>query len=343
MSLVIELAASDKSNVDIVDSEYIKVLSAQLNDFVKTYSEAGDQLTDQIVNPFLLQMMGKKTLPMSAIFLVGKPGVGKTKFVNTIAEKLGAKMYEFTHVKKDDFISYRTNAKDQYKKLSVFTKIALENDGKPVILFIDEFDKNLNPNLLNTMLEILSDPKTRKIREKNLRLNIRVPSNVMVMCASNTTLEDIAAADKTYVPLLSRFVQINIPDMTKELQIQVSLDYIRSIYPDVTEKDEEFIISVVNKTKHAGMRELLSVINTYTTFLASYKELSAIEGVYVKRPTVYRDNYMKELDRLDQIELNKLAAAAPPPPPPPVKKLSKKNHDYDTYGSDYDNGDSNSY
>lgn len=301
MQLLIDLTASHHEEMNtVLPDDYITDIIAKLEEFMKDYGSAAKQLDRELVNPLLLNMIGKEGPPVSAIFLVGRPGVGKTRFVQHLAKILHAKVYEFLPPAKGDIGRinfFAKSAKEQYPNLSVFTRMTLdakENKGKPMILFIDEIDKKLNKELLTTLLDLLGDPKSRKMADPGLNITVKLPKNIVVVCASNKTLELIVEENKKYEPLLSRFVEIFIPDMAKEVQLKATTDYIKSIYPQLTKEDETFISDVVYRTTFPGMRELINISNTYVRQLQAITALQKYKTV--ETPAEFRENYIKQLE-----------------------------------------------
>jgi hypothetical protein len=300
MNLLTDLTATHNEEMNTqIPEDYIIEISRKLEEFIKDYGSAKKQLDEELANPLLLNMIGKEGPPISAIFLVGNPGVGKTRFVKHFSEILKAKIYEFLPDRKNErreFIPWAKSAKEFYPDLSVFTQMALDakkNKG-PVILFIDEIDKKLSEELLTTMLDLLGDPKNRVARDPTLGLDIKLPRNIVVICASNKTLEKIAEADETYKPLLSRFIEIFIPDMSKEIQVKATTEYLESIYPDLKEEDRQFIKDVVYRTKFPGLRELINITNTYVRHLQAISTLSKYKKI--QGPTEYRQEYLLKLE-----------------------------------------------
>lgn len=299
MKLLVEMNKIKEFEEYIVDKQYIKRIVEDLNNFISDYGTAKKQLNRTLIKPLLLNIMGKDSPPISAVFLCGEPGVGKTRFVIEIAKILDAKIYEYIpSVEKGERLNFYKPVKDNYDKFSVFTKMILESKhNKPIILFIDEIDKNLNKNLLNTLLEILGDPKTRKIKDKSLKVNLKILNNIIIICASNKSLEKIVSENNMYEPLLSRFMQIFIPNMSKELQYHASLKYITGIYPQINDDDKKFIKDVIDRTDYPGLRELITISNSYVSQLQAYHALKEFEDINIDldNPNDIRENYLNEI------------------------------------------------
>jgi flagellar biosynthesis GTPase FlhF len=302
MKLAIDLNTTRKSEMNtVLSNEDIKNISDRLTEFINDYGTAKKQLDKQIINPLLLSMIGKNGPPISAIFLVGNPGVGKTRFVNELANKINANIYEYIYDKKQGFHRMNTlskSVKEQYQNLNVFIKMKLESNdepNKPIILFIDEIDKKLNKELLTELLQLLGDPKSREIKDKALNINVKLPKNLIIVCASNKSLESIVEKNSIYEPLLSRFVEIFIPNMTKDKQYDIAIKYMTGLYPQITDDDKKFIREVINRTKYPGVRDIITISNSYISHLKSIVELHHIKQI--ESPAEYRENFFNDLTK----------------------------------------------
>lgn len=301
MNLIIQLNRTHHEEMNtLLPDEFIRDIITRLDEFIKEYGSAAKQLDRELVNPMLLNMIGQKGPPISGIFLVGAPGVGKTRFVKHLGEILRTKIYEFDP-KKEKIELWVKSVKEQYSKFSVFTRMALEankNEGKPLILFIDEIDKKINFNMLDVLLELLGDSKSRKMRDPALGVSVTLPTNLIVVCASNKSLEEIIIKSAKYAPLKSRFIEIFIPNISKEVQLKVTVDYVRTIYPNITEDDEKFIRDVIYKTSYPGMRELFNISNTYVRHLQALNSLQKYKEV--ETPKEFRESYLMLLEEKAQ-------------------------------------------
>ena len=84
MQLITDLTATHHDEMNtVLPDDFIQDIISRLEQFIKDYGSASKQLDRELVNPLLLGMIGKEGPPVSAIFLVGKPGVGKCMAVNT--------------------------------------------------------------------------------------------------------------------------------------------------------------------------------------------------------------------------------------------------------------------
>jgi hypothetical protein len=300
-----------------IDDNYISNLITRLNNFIKGYGTAAKELEQQLINPLLLTLLGKDGPPISAIFLVGRPGVGKTRFVNHLAKEMDATIYEYNYKKDEQDEHIQTlsrSAKEQYYKLNIFSRMKLEDkEGKPIILFIEK--------LFNILLSLLGDPKLRTMEEPAMNINIKLPKKLLVICASNKSLVKIVEEDNKYEPLLRRFVEIFIPNISKEIQFQATVDYVKSIHPDMTIEDEQFIKDVVYKSNFPGMGELIVISNKYVqhlnalNVLKKYKEVEDIKE--------YRKNYLVTLEeKANKMALDILKSS-------PKSFIKEIDHDHD--------------
>ena len=64
--------------------------------------------------------------------------------------------------------------------------------------------------------------------------------------------------------------EIKFPDLPKEMQIQLGIDYMREIFPT---GNEEFVRQLVELTDFKGVRELFIIIKQYDTLSNSAKLL----------------------------------------------------------------------
>lgn len=292
MKFVIELYSPSP----IRKTNDIKEIVQKLELLKKDYGNVSEILNNSIIDPILLDMLGIKGPAISPIFLSGNPGVGKTRFVNLLGQIVGAKVYNYNLCKKNDY-SYSRSAHEQIKDFGIFVEIMYEYDGSPIILFIDEFDKNLNKDdgyeILAVLLELLGDSIKRVTTSNFLRLPLTMPNNMIVVCASNKTLQNISKNNDRYEPLFSRFIEIKLPDLTKEIQTQSTIEYVKSIYHEFNEEDETFLTELVSRTDFKGLRELINISNTYVSNLKSIPFLKEIKPMYDYSD--FRKHYMEQV------------------------------------------------
>lgn len=276
----------------------IKQLNTEMSEFLQSYGSAGEVLSSTLIDPILMYLGTNENFSsFNPIFLSGNPGVGKTRFVKILAEKLNSHI-EYFDIKKDTRLGRLRIHNDfakEYENFNNVTKLiskSVKNQNKINILFIDEIDKILKnkddeSNYVNdTLLSILGSSKEKMFRDHYIGVDICVPRNIIIICASNKSLKQIIQDDEKYEALQSRFTEIHIPDMSTELQYKLCLKYLES--PE--EEEMKFIKEVVNIRKYHGMRELELFMNYYINKKKSISFLKNIKDV--EDITTFRKKYI---------------------------------------------------
>ncbi len=303
-----------------IDTGVLKKINIDLEDFLSSYGSANQELVDSVVDPILMYLSsnGKddKLPPFNSIFLTGNPGVGKTRFVTEIVKKIDANIEYFKLDEKsdrydDDRVRIHKDFKEQSDKFSAITNLILKSKKDPNkinFLFIDEIDKILKSKkgdqMNEILLKLLGSSEEKIIKDSFLGIDLVVPKNIVVICASNASLHSLAKINKKFNPLKSRFVEILIPDLSKELQYELTVKYMKELYYDITDFDKSFIKKVVYESKYSGMRELKLFINLYVQKKKSIdilKNIKKVEDISIFQKK-YIENMNKPVDLLDTIE-----------------------------------------
>lgn len=298
----------DNTNDAVAQSPKLIKLINKLDSFVNSYGICGKKLETKVINPLLSFIADGSIVnngpQLNAIFLVGAPGVGKTHFVKTLVDIIGAKLYIHNPKNKvgvQNFVNYAVPLSKQYSKFSMFLKVIIES-GKttsPSIIFIDEVDK-MGAYYANIMLEILGDSTNRHMHFSGFGdITLTIPKNVLIICASNVTLKQLAENNKSLVPLISRFEEIHI-SMGKEFQSQYAVDYLRSHLEHMSEEDNEYVKKIIDKN-YEGLREIINLLNLYIIHTETIKRLSKYKQVRSK--SEYIKSSLSALTALSQTKM----------------------------------------
>jgi adenylate kinase family enzyme len=202
---------------------------------------------------------------MTAIYLHGDPGTGKTYFVNNMAKILDLPIYEYTRT---DCYCEEIGENEPFttKYANIFTKLiytAKLNKKNGIILFIDELDTKLknDSNLITFLLELINKGLFKYIeRSINYEINIK---NIVIICCGHIKIEDIkyeTSIDKNIClkALSSRFLTINFPNITIEYKKNIIKCYINNNYPFINyDKHSEEIDKIIENDNETGIRKLI--------------------------------------------------------------------------------------
>jgi len=287
-----------------------KMISS-LQEFIKGYKEVEDTLREQVLKPFLynVENQDKSTIKISPIFLSGSPGVGKSRFVDDIVSKLDIISRNYNKSKDNEYVYYPGNKLD-IDKLHPLTRLIYESkmaNKDYALLFIDEIDKKiLNDNKIIEELLIITGGDNPKIYDPYLGIDIDI-KNIIIIAASNMTLNNLSSQNEQFEPLKSRFVEIKIPDISKQMQYKIIIDKIENKINNYNEnhdhkikfnnKNREFIKEIIDKNNYSGAREAINFINSYYNSIVSSQ---LFEGTQWGTPeldkihNIFREQYIKE-------------------------------------------------
>lgn len=216
------------------------------------------------------------------IYLLGSPGVGKTYFMENIAEILKIPLYKVMATKLNKYdLGMGTQSIDpslkeqQYDLLTKALVYAGKKQHPYVILFIDEVDKVLNNDDQSTIKKYLEGWLLEKLESSDLRFF----SSVFWTELSKLKIFIVLAGNKHFPKkcdaLKSRVITFQFPDMDVECKTKLARASAVAAFnsqgfnmDDATKKEIDEIIS---KDPNPGFRKLDGIINEFARFKA--KEL----------------------------------------------------------------------
>ncbi|MFP7672911.1 AAA family ATPase [Marivita sp. S0852] len=155
--------------------------------------------------------------------LHGKPGVGKTQLVQTLADQIGAELFDIrlTTIEPQDLRGLPYYDHDTQKTLWYRPEDLPDRPGKPAILFLDELTA-ASPYLQPTVYGLLQE---RRVGRHSL------PDSVLIVAAGNT-VEDGAIAYEMGTALSDRLVHLHVKANAKDWLERYAVD--QSLHPVVT-------------------------------------------------------------------------------------------------------------
>ncbi|WP_439123016.1 AAA family ATPase [Marivita sp.] len=155
--------------------------------------------------------------------LHGKPGVGKTQLVQTLANQIGADLYDIrlTTIEPQDLRGLPYYDHETQKTLWYRPEDLPDNTDKPAVLFLDELTA-ASPYLQPTVYGLLQE---RRVGRHTL------PDSVFVVAAGNT-VEDGAVAYEMGTALSDRLVHLHVTANAKDWLERYAVD--QSLHPAVT-------------------------------------------------------------------------------------------------------------
>jgi ATP-dependent Lon protease len=251
----------------------------KIDEYLKTIQESVvDELKNCIFKPYICNMFKQdKHIPLSPIYLVGNSGVGKTKFVNTIAELLDIPVFLFDIKKEPKKWQIRSHDRFDSNNLNTYTNImhaAKSNNKNSIILFIDEMDKKIgiDKNMITILLELINKG-VFSFHEKHIDYKIDI-KNIIIICCGNTEIEEIKSVNDNMgiEALANRFITIKFPDIDNSLKTTIVEKYIKTNYPFLNyKKHSEEINKIVNNDNEPGMRKLMINIDLFMNKYISFE------------------------------------------------------------------------
>lgn len=155
--------------------------------------------------------------------LHGKPGVGKTQLVQTLAQQIGAELYDIrlTTIEPQDLRGLPYYDHETRKTLWYRPEDLPDNPDQPAVLFLDELTA-ASPYLQPTVYGLLQE---RRIGRH------RLPDSVFVVAAGNT-VEDGAVAYEMGTALSDRLVHLHVTANAKDWLERYAVD--QTLHPAVT-------------------------------------------------------------------------------------------------------------
>ncbi len=235
-------------------------------------------IKQEIIKPFLGNAYSGSKLPARSIYLVGDPGVGKTKFVTELASIL-----DCVCIKVDYSTVTNSQAFDIFKDFDIKSihlitqaRLAMHEAGKSLcIIFFDELDKNLSADTENKNTSYTNDSSIQTFLLKMLNpdldmvldsyLNLEVPTvNILLVAAGNKMLTDIGG---DYSALASRFIPIEFPKLEPQLKTEIAVTYVKQKFIqanlEITETDVNAIEKMATEDTNPGVRILKMAVETY--------------------------------------------------------------------------------
>jgi len=263
------------------------------------------KLENCLINPLILSFYGEKSY-CSPIYIYGSPGVGKTLTVKKISEIIEGKIYSYTVNKKHyDVYSDMYNSSNIdiiLDHMNPISKIISKQEGNPSILLFDEFDKmvlrnnNDDKNLLELLTKVLSDSEKKIYDDKYLHLSdIIIPENIIFVFIGNKPLSEIFNGNNQHFK--SRFIEINIPDLKKEKQLEILCKKAENYNTYTPEDHDPFFKEMIECNDFKGVRELINYQNLffnalkYNEIIKKFKKEKSVEEI---KEEILND--LKELD-----------------------------------------------
>lgn len=155
--------------------------------------------------------------------LHGRPGVGKTEIVRTLADEIGADLFDIrlTTIEPQDLRGLPYYDHDAQKTVWYRPEDLPDDPARPAILFLDELTA-ASPYLQPTVYGLLQE---RRVGRHVL------PSNVFIVAAGNT-VDDGAVAYEMGTALSDRLIHLQVTANSKDWLEHYAVD--RGIHPMVT-------------------------------------------------------------------------------------------------------------
>jgi hypothetical protein len=218
----------------------------------------------------------------SILYLKGRPGTGKTMSVEALSQVMDA------NVVKISLNESNSNLFGTAEDPGLLARqMAAQNDGRPQILFIDEFDRG-NPDM-SRLLKIL-DPTTKSYFNPYYQCEISLPKIRIV--AGNVGIQDPALLNRLQILEYNGFE----PAYKKTVLLQRVKDFMEELsqnktktlaYNELTSKDHAFIEELIEKDKDIGFRTSEKLLYWYVTHLIDKKY----------NPTVTTPNFIGMLEK----------------------------------------------
>ncbi len=160
---------------------------------------------------------------MASWMLHGRPGVGKTQLVQTLATQIGAELYDIrlTTIEPQDLRGLPYYDHETRKTLWYPPEDLPDQPGTPAVLFLDELTA-ASPYLQPTVYGLLQE---RRVGRHTL------PDSVFIVAAGNT-VEDGAVAYEMGTALSDRLVHLHVTANAKDWLERYAVD--QSLHPAVT-------------------------------------------------------------------------------------------------------------
>lgn len=256
--------------------EALKLFPAEIQDTLDLFA----------LNEIAIQTFDKPMHTRYPLYLVGKPGTGKSFSVKQLAKTIGTKMsvVNLDGASIEDIIGSSLNSANPQpgrllEAITSTTDSVLDVNYSNQILFIDEFDRLLISNdhkseqVLTFMLKLL-DPDVRYFDSPYLKSKVKLPETVVL--AGNFDIEDLIAKKDTLEALASRLEFVRFSGYDKDAKHQLVWkammpklleSYGSSRDPEfafdgLSNSDEETINDFIEKDTDPGLRSVGKYINS---------------------------------------------------------------------------------
>ena len=152
---------------------------------------------------------------IAPILLVGPPGVGKSHFAASIADRIGERLSIFSAGGAQDAMQLcGTDARWGNARTGMVFDLLSTGDSASPVLVIDEVDKIAQESTgsrdtpINTLLDLLEEDSARRYRDMSLQLEMDASRVIMITTANER--------ERISPPLLSRLTEFRITSPTAE-------------------------------------------------------------------------------------------------------------------------------
>ncbi|MCB9228336.1 MAG: AAA family ATPase [Deltaproteobacteria bacterium] len=252
------------------------------------------------LNEIAIQTFGSAVETRYPLYLVGKPGTGKSFSVKTLAKTIGSDMsvVNLDGASIEDIIGSSLNSSNPKpgRLLEAITSTvdsATDINYSNQILFIDEFDRLListdtkSEDVLSFMLKLL-DPDVRYFYSPYLKSMVKLPETIIL--AGNFDIEELIAKKDTLEALASRLEFVRYSGYAPEIKHQLVWESLvpsllksytsssdpRYAFDGLTQSDKDDINQFLQNDTDPGLRSAGKFVNRVIqrAFARQYKNKS---------------------------------------------------------------------
>lgn len=278
LNFVFKILSIKKTTATFNDLQSKQKLIVKVDTLLETYGNK-EIIKNEIIKPFLSNAYAGSNLPARSIYLVGEPGVGKTKFVTELADILDSVFItvDYSTIKSHSQ-KYAPHSDFKIEEAHLISKarFAMTEAGKSLcIIFFDELDKNLSANSTKQPSYYGAVSETQKFLLQMLNSDLRavedpylgfdvLTTNILIVAAGNKKLADIGS---DYSALDSRFITIEFPNLEHKLKEQIAVDYAHKKFAQanlsITDTDINAIEAISSEDENPGVRILKMKVESY--------------------------------------------------------------------------------